>query len=79
MRQGDIVQIKVCKWWRVVHRATHIFKAAHEIVADWRSGQVSGVWAPSDVEEVVGAQHGVIFLGITSGGQYTINWDGHLA
>lgn len=64
---------------RKLHRATHIFKAAHEVVADWWSGQVGGVWAPSNVEEVIRAQHGVIFLGITSGGQYTIHWDGHLA
>lgn len=60
-------------------RETHIFKAAHEVVADWGSGQVSSVRAPSNVEEVIRTQHGVILLGVTSGGQYTIHWDGHLA
>lgn len=57
---------------------THIFKAAHEVVADWWSWQVGRIGAPSDVEEVIRAQHGVVFLSVTSGGQYTIHWDGHL-
>ena len=61
------------------HGATHIFKAAHEVVADWWSGQVGSVWAPSYVEEVIRAQHGIILLGVSSGGQYTIHWNGHLA
>lgn len=58
---------------------TYIFKASHEVVADRWSWQVSRVGAPSDVEEVVRAQHGVILLGVTSGGQYTVHWNGHLA
>lgn len=60
------------------HRATHIFKAAHEVVADRRSRQVCGVGAPANVKEVIRTQHGVVFLGITGGGQNTIYWDGHL-
>lgn len=57
---------------------THVFKAAHEVVADWWAGQVCRVWAPPNVEEVIGAQHGVVFLSVASGGEYTIHWDGHL-
>lgn len=63
---------RVCTWLLdivvYVQTDTHVFKAAHKVVADRRSRQVSCVGAPSNVEEVVRPQHGVIFLGVTCGG-----------
>ena len=57
---------------------SHLFETAHEVIADWRTWQVSSAGAPPHVEEVVGAQHGVIFLGVASGGQDAVHRDGHL-
>lgn len=57
---------------------THVFQAAHEVVADRRSGQVGRVGASSDVEEVVGAQHGVVLLRVSGGGQNAVHRDGDL-
>ena len=57
---------------------THVLEAAHEVVADGGAGQVRRVGAPPDVEEVIGAQHGVVLLGVAGGGQYTIHRNGHL-
>lgn len=59
-------------------RQTYVFKAAHEVVADWWSWKVSRVRAPTDVEEIVWAQHGIVLLCVTSGGQNAIHWYGHL-
>lgn len=56
----------------------HLFEAAHEIIADGRAGQVSGAGAAPHVEEVVGAQHGVVLLGVAGGGQDAVHRDGHL-
>lgn len=58
---------------------TYVFEASHEVVADGRSRQVGCVGAPSDIEKVIRAQHCVILLGVTRGGQYTIHRYGHLA
>lgn len=57
---------------------SYLFEAAHEIVANWRSRQVCSAGAPTHVEEIVGAQHGVVFLGVASGGEDPINGDSHL-
>lgn len=54
-------------------RWTHVFQAAHEVVADRRSGQIRRVRASTDIEEVIGSQHGVILLRVTGGGQNTIH------
>lgn len=51
----------------------YLLEAAHEVVADWRSRQVSSTGAPTHIEEVIGAQHGVVFLGVTCGGQDSIH------
>ena len=58
---------------KVILGLTYVLEAAHEVVADWGSGQVGRVGAPPDVEEVVGAQHGVVLLGVASGGENTIH------
>lgn len=58
--------------------ATNLFETAHEVIADWRTWQVSGTGAPSDIEEVIWAQHGVVLLGVSCGGQDAVHWDGHL-
>ena len=57
---------------------THVFEAAHEVVADRGAGQVGRVLTPTDVEEVVGAQHGVVLLGVARGGQDAVHQDGDL-
>ncbi len=58
--------------------APHLFETAHEVIADWRARQVCGAGAPSHVEEVVWAQHGVVFLGVACGGQDAVHRDRHL-
>lgn len=57
---------------------THIFQAAHEVVADRGAWQVSCVEAAPDVEKIIRAQHGVILLSVARGGQYPIHQDRHL-
>ena len=57
---------------------THVFQAAHEVVADGGAWQVGRVLTPTDVEEVVRAQHGVVLLGVACSGQDAIHQDGHL-
>lgn len=57
---------------------THIFQAAHEVVADRGARQVSRVQAAPDVEEVVRAQHGIVLLGVTRGGEDPVHQDRHL-
>lgn len=57
---------------------SYLFEAAHEIVANWRSGQVGSAGAPTHVEKIIGAQHGVVFLGVASSGEDPINGDSHL-
>ncbi len=64
--------------WSCRVRQTHVLQAAHEVVADRRPGQVGRVRASSDVEEVVGAQHGVILLRVSGGGQNAVHRDGDL-
>lgn len=58
--------------------STYIFQAAHEVVADWRARQVGRVQAAPDVEEVIGAQHGVVLLSVAGGGEDAIHQDGDL-
>ena len=57
---------------------THIFQAAHKVVADWGAWQVSCVQAAPYVEEIIRAQHGVVLLSIASGGKNPIHQDRHL-
>lgn len=59
-------------------QTAYLSEAAHEVVANWGSGQVCSAGAPTHVEEVVGAQHGVVFLGVACGGQDPVHGDGHL-
>lgn len=61
-----------------MNQVLHLLETTHEVVADWRSRQVSGAGAPTNIEEVVGAQHGVVFLGVTCGGQNPIHRYCHL-
>ena len=61
-----------------MHAAPYLFEAAHEVVADRGAWQVRGAGAPAHVEEVIWAQHGVVFLGIACGGEDAIHGDGHL-
>lgn len=51
----------------------YLLEAAHEVVADWRPRQVSSAGASTHVEEVVRAQHSVVFLRVTCGGQDSIH------
>lgn len=55
--------------------SSYLSEAAHEIVANWRSGQVGSAGAPAHVEEIIRTQHGVVFLGVASGGEDPINGD----
>lgn len=48
-----------------MNQVIYLLETAHEVVADWRSRQVSGAGASTHVEEVIRAQHGVVFLGVT--------------
>lgn len=57
---------------------THLFQAAHEIIADGRSRQVGSAWASPHIEEIIWAQHSVILLSVSCGGQYTIHWYSNL-
>lgn len=61
-----------------VTRTPHLFQTAHEVIADWRTRQVGGAGAPAHVEEVVGAQHGVVLLRVARGGQDAVHGDRHL-
>ena len=61
-----------------VNVTQYLLQAAHEVVADWRPGQVGGAGTTAHVEEVIGAQHGVVLLGVACGGQDTVHRDGHL-
>lgn len=56
----------------------YLLEAAHKVVANWRSGQVGCARAPANIEEVIGAEHSVVFLGVTCGSQNPIHWYGHL-
>lgn len=56
----------------------YLFQAAHEVVADRRSRQVGRARAPPDVEKVVRAQHGVVLLRVTCGGQDPVHGYRHL-
>lgn len=62
-----------CKSYR-----THLFQAAHEIIADGRSRQVGSAWASPHIEEIIWAQHSVVLLSVPCGGQYTIHRYSHL-
>ncbi|KAK0154379.1 hypothetical protein N1851_003533 [Merluccius polli] len=57
----------------------YLFKTAHEVVADRGSRQIGCAGASPHIEEVIGAQHGVVFLGVTRGGQYPVHRYRHLA
>lgn len=57
---------------------TYIFQAAHEVVADWWARQVRRVQAAPYVEEIIGAQHGVVLLSVAGGGENAIHQDRHL-
>lgn len=57
---------------------SYLFEAAHEIVAHWRSRQVRSAGAPTHVEKIIRAQHGVVFLGVASSGEDPIHGDSHL-
>lgn len=61
-----------------IMRAHHLFETAHEVIADWRTRQVSSAGAAAHVEEVVWAQHGVVLLGVARGGEDAIHRDRHL-
>lgn len=75
----------MCVLWVVIKKIYlpivwlhHLFETAHEVIADWRTRQVSSAGAASHVEEVVWAQHGVVLLGVARGGQDAIHRDRHL-
>lgn len=55
------------------NQVLYLLETAHEVVADWRSRQVSSAGASTHVEEVIRAQHSVVFLGVTRGGQNPIH------
>lgn len=61
-----------------IKHAPHLFQTSHEVIADWRTRQVSGAGASSHVEEVIRAQHGVVLLCVARGGQDAVHGDGHL-
>lgn len=57
---------------------TYILQAAHEVVAGRRARQVRRVQATPYVEEVIGAQHGVVLLCVAGGGEDAVHQDRHL-
>lgn len=57
---------------------SYLFEAAHEVVANWRSRQVCSAGTTTHVEKIIGTQHGVVFLGVTSSGEDAIHRDSHL-
>lgn len=59
-------------------QCTHIFQAAHEVVADGGAWQVGCVQATPYVEEVIGAQHGVVLLSVAGGGENPVHQYRHL-
>lgn len=61
-----------------MNQVPYLLETAHEVVADWRSRQVSGAGAATHIEEVIRAQHGVVFLGVTRSGQNPIHGYCHL-
>lgn len=56
----------------------YLFQAAHEVVAHRGAGQVCGAWASTNIEEIIGAQHGVVLLSVTRRGKDAIHGDCHL-
>ena len=56
-----------------MNQLLYLLETTHEVIADWRSRQVSSAGASTDIEEVIRAQHGVVFLGVTRGGQNPIH------
>lgn len=61
-----------------VFSSAYLSEAAHEIVANRRSWQVRGAGAPTHVEEIIRAQHGVVLLRVACGGQDAVHRDRHL-
>lgn len=58
---------------------SYLFEAAHEVVANRWPGKVGCAGAPAHVEEIIWAQHGVVFLRVAGGGEDPIDGDGHLS
>lgn len=52
---------------------THIFQTAQEVVANRRARQVGCVQAAPYVEEIIGAQHGVVLLSVARGGENPVH------
>lgn len=59
--------------WLTMNQVLYLLETAHEVVADWRSRQVSRAGASAHIKEIIRAQHGVVFLSVTRGGQDPIH------
>lgn len=69
-----------CPSIRLVHCRTYqtscdlyLFQASHKVVANRGSGQICSAGTPPNIEKVIRAQHGVVLLSISSGGQNSIH------
>lgn len=58
---------------------SYLFQAAHEVVANRWPRKVGSAGASAHVEEIIRAQHGVVFLRVAGGGEDPIDGDGHLS
>lgn len=56
----------------------YLFETAHKVVTDWGSRQVCRAGTASNIEKVIRAQHGVVFLRVARRGQNSIHWYGDL-
>lgn len=56
----------------------YLFETAHKVVTDWWPWEVCCARTASNIEKVIRAQHGVVFLRVSRCGQNSIHWYCHL-
>lgn len=63
-------------WW--MYDDIYLFETAHKVVTDWWPWKVCCARTASNIEKVIRAQHGVVFLCVSRSGQNSIHWYCHL-
>lgn len=56
----------------------YLFETAHKVVTDWWPWKVCCAGTASNIEKVIRAQHGIIFLRVARCGKNPIHWYCHL-
>jgi len=51
----------------------YLFETAHKVVTDWRPREVCCARTATNIEKVIRAQHGVVFLRVSRSGQNSIH------